>query len=161
MKMTKREKRLADLRRKIARREKDRELGIKLLVKAVTELPGLRKQEARMLAGWHRKEASPAVVAVPATHPTVHGESTPGAVATSDDLKIPDFLLRQQERSAQAEADVQARAEIKAQQAAEKKRKDARRIEKLKVAQEIKHAELTGQRRKMPLSGRAALDALK
>jgi len=54
--MTKREKRLRDLRNKIARTEAQREAAIKMLVKAVTILPTLRKQEARMSAGWHRKE---------------------------------------------------------------------------------------------------------
>jgi hypothetical protein len=160
--MTKREKRLQDLRRKIARRERDRELGIKLLVKAATELPVLRKQEARLSAGWHLK---PKPVPKPADDLQSFAEkmvAAAEAVINNDDgLDIPDYLRRQQERSVQAEADVQARAEIMAQQAAEKKRKADITKQKRAIKEEVRHAELTGQRRKMPLSGKEALAAVR
>jgi hypothetical protein len=81
-------------------------------------------------------------------------------VEPTQDDDIPGFLRRGM-AAQKAVDDITARAEIEAAQATEKKRKDARRIEKIKIVQEIKDAELTGKRRKMPLAGRAALDALK
>lgn len=149
--MTKREKRLQDLRRKINRMERDRELGIKLLVKAVMALPALRKQEARLSAGWHPK---PTI-----TDEAIRTELLPGLMAVErkpvpDD--IPTFLDR-----TNSDKDAAARTEIKAQQEAEKKHKAERRIAKLKIGQETKHAELTGQRRKMPLTGKDALAAIR
>lgn len=70
---------------------------------------------------------------------------------------IPTFL----DRTAGNDKDAAARAEIEAQQAAQKKAKAERRIKKLKIGQETKHAELTGQRRKMPLTGKDALAAIR
>lgn len=170
--MTKREKRLQDLRRKINRMERDRELGIKLLVKAVTMLPGLRKEEARLVSTLLRAPAPRARVAEhpvprPSEHVAQNGgtpDDTPAPVKNdasakplgrdADDDDIPSFL----ERGMRAQTAVN---EIMAEQEADRKRKAKRRIEKLKISQEVKHAELTGQRRRMPLTGRAALDALK
>jgi hypothetical protein len=92
----------------------------------------------------------------PVEHPKVEARETKLADdLVGDGLDIPPLLDRTSSK------DEAARAEIKAQQEAEKKRKAQRRIEKLKIGQEIKHAELTGQRRKMPLTGREALAAIR
>lgn len=166
--MTKREKRLQDLRRKINRMERDRELGIKLLVKAVTALPALRKQEARLSAGWHPKptitdemvriELLPGLMAVEQKpDPLAAWPVPPPADYRARQEDIPTFL----DRTGGKDKDAKARAEIKAAQAEEKKRKVGRRIAKLKIGQETKHAELTGQRRKMPLAGKEALAAIR
>jgi hypothetical protein len=178
--MTKREKRLRDLRNKIARYEATREAAIKQLVRTVTELPKLRKEEARLSSSLLRRPVPDAsVLKHPVARPADHVAEDRGA---PDDAPIPveddtsnevlvddpngrgdgfDIPAEFRRTSAGADKDAEARAQIQAEQAAEKKRKDALRIKKLRIAQEIKHAELTGQRRKMPLTGRAALDALK
>ena len=58
--MTKREKRLYALQRKVARLEAQREYGIKLLVKAVMELPNARKQVDRLRLNLFRHPVSDA-----------------------------------------------------------------------------------------------------
>lgn len=188
MKETTREKKLRDVRNRIARLEAQRESAIAMLVRAETQLPALRKEARRraetILA---RPSLLPASVQHPAKAPPVHvpeDRSVPKDVPTPKDEPsaeprrsdaqqdlpdLPEFLRRGQAAQAAVskaiqaghDKDAQARAEITAQQEAEKKAKTARRIEKLKIQQEVKQADLTGARRKMPLTGRAALDALK
>jgi hypothetical protein len=63
-------------------------------------------------------------------------------VVEEDHDDLPTFLDRTSKK------DEEARAEIKAEQEADKKRKTERRLAKLKIGQEIKQAELTGQRRR-------------
>jgi len=63
---------------------------------------------------------------------------------------IPAFLQRDRE----------AAEMVRAEQDVDRKRKAERSAEKREIVREVRDAELTGKRRKMPLSGRAALEAL-
>ena len=127
------------------------------LRRAVTMIDKLEKQ---------RKRA--AVRASPPAHPTVHSETTLGTVppsrvitdmreitaapkpepvkAAEIDTEIPAFLKR-------AKLDPVAE-QIKAEQAETKKKKAAGRIAKMK-------AKKSGETKKMPLTGKAALDAIR
>lgn len=156
--MTKREKRLRDLRRTIASWETRREAAIRTLVRSETQLPLLRKRAARMV-GLLLKAGTPVEPTI--TDEMIRTELLPGLMAVGDkpapeEDDLPEFLDRTGK-----DKDDEARAEIKAEQEADKKRKAERRIAKLKISQETKHAELTGQRRKMPLTGKEALAAIR
>lgn len=174
--MTKREKGLQKLRNQIARLEASREAAIKMLVKAEVQLPKLGNRLRRLTARNRKKElALGYIVTRQAVEKKLYAEEPePKAMTyeirpqdgngnidrqlvtapTPQDDDIPSFL----ERGMKAQAAVD---EIVAEQAAEKKRKAERRIAKLKISQEVKHAELTGQRRKMPLTGKDAMAALR
>lgn len=175
--MTKREKRLADLRRKIKRLERDRELGIRLLVKAVTQLPALYKQEAKQAAGWHKKSEGVNLpvpgagvaqdpLPAPAQHvandrsgvddtPSVQEQPSAEPLAGElDELEIPSYLKRSPlDRNVAEAAYAVANAHNKIPTEEQKKLVAA---EKRKVREEHKRALLTGQKRKAPLTGRAA-----
>jgi hypothetical protein len=129
--MTKREKRLIDLRNRIARMEAGREAAIKMLVKAETVLPGLHKQLNRM--EQHKR----------ITKKMIREELVPGLMAVGtmpdDGLDIPPELDRN--RKLQAMADPKT-----------KEKKAERRV----VEKEHREAELRGQKRKWPATGRAA-----
>jgi len=71
---------------------------------------------------------------------------------------LPNFLRRQQERQAEAEHSVEERHR-KLQAMADPKTKE-KKAERRAVEKEIRQAEITGKRRKMPLTGRAALAAM-
>jgi len=167
--MTKREKALRDVRNKIARFEASREAAIKMLVKAELQLPILRKQ-AKRLAGYllshpvadarkienplpapahHITEDRSAAMDVPAPIEDNAGDK-PLAAQPDDGLDIPTYLKR----------DVYEAAKRIASGNGTKADKAKVRIEKMKVGQEKKEAELTGKRRRMPLTGKAALDEI-
>jgi hypothetical protein len=125
----------------------------------MTALDKLEKQKARLL----KAAKAPTVkvvtfepmfegavpVSVPA-YPTVDSETTLGTLppvnVARDDLGIPDFLRRQ----GRTDADIAAADAIKAEQAAVAKAKAAGRFAKIK-------AKKSGETRKMPLTGKAAL----
>jgi hypothetical protein len=110
-----------------------------------------------------------AVPVSPPAYPTVDSETTLGTLppvsvadeadritmaraglaGSHDDLGIPAFLRRQ----GRTDADVAAAEAIKAEQAAVSKAKAAGRIAKMK-------AKKSGETRKMPLTGKAALDLI-
>lgn len=143
------------------------------LKRTMTALDKLKKQRARLLktatvktvvfephieviepTPVHRVARIAVPVSVPA-YPTVDSETTLGTLppvnvaraglaGSHDDLGIPDFLRRQ------TDADVAAANAIKAEQAAVAKAKAQGRIAKMK-------AKKSGETRKMPLTGKAAL----
>lgn len=173
------------LHRAIAAWEKRQESAVLMLRKSAEMLVKLRRQRARLLKRTtvESKISDELITSVaetlaagptardvvwPSGKPVQAGDLEPGStieievetgiVTTIEppvDDDIPTFLDRTGE-----DKDAAARAEIEAQQAANKKRKAERHAAKRKINQETKHAELTGQRRKMPLSGRAALAAI-
>ena len=151
--MTKREKELHKLRNQIARLEASREAAIKMLVKAEVQLPKLGNRLRRLTARDRKLMEQEVALGYITTRQAVE-ENVIKQAAPEDDDDLPTFLDRTRK-------DEEARAEIKAEQDADKKRKAERRIAKLKISQEIKHAELTGQRRKMPLTGKEALAAIR
>jgi len=126
----------------LERSRKRREDLIKSLVRCELLIPKLERKARRLGAPPKVKASQPEPAPVlPTIEPEVAADG------------IPDFLRRS--------ADDEAAAEIRAQQDAEKKRKAERSAEKRKINAEVRHAELTGKRRKMPLSGREALAAIR
>ena len=135
------------------------------LKRTMTALDKLKKQRARLLKAAPTVPASTLVAAVKGhiartvtvraslpAHPTVDSETTlgtgPSSKPTTDDdkLDIPGFLRRQ----GPSDADKAAADKLKAEQAATKKAKAQGRIATMK-------AKKSGETRKMPLTGKAAL----
>jgi hypothetical protein len=139
------------LNRAIEAWEKRQEGAVLMLRKSAEMLVKLRRQRRRML----ERDTKQAVAKPSNPADPLAAWPVPPPADYRPDEDIPTFLDRTGE-----EKDAAARAEIAAEQATQKKRKAERRIAKLKIGQETKHAELTGQRRKMPLSGKAALAAI-
>lgn len=142
---------------KIAKLKAAREAAIKTIVRVETTLPKFERELARRERGVPERAVADDLVAsmrepAAALSPEILAE----AKATADLPDIPAFLVRTGD-----DKDAAARAEIKEQQATDKKRKAERRIAKLKVGQDTKRAELTGQRRRMPLTGKEALAAIR
>lgn len=143
------------LNRQIEGWERKQEGAVIMLRKSAEMLLDLRRQRRRML----ERETKKALAARPdegqrfGPDEAIKSPTDVRPPKTDDDW--PSFLDRPGK-----DKDAAARAEIEAEQAEQKKAKADRRIKKLKIGQETKHAELTGQRRKMPLTGKAALDAI-
>lgn len=85
--------------------------------------------------------------------------AAPPLPPTKDDLDIPDYLARDS-REKPTSKDAEAAAEIKAQIAEKKKQAAERAVLKRKIKREMVQADLTGQTRRMPLEGKAALAAI-
>ena len=161
--MTKRQKELQKLRNQIARLETNRVAAIRLLVKAEVQLPGLHKRAKRLSDALLRREAEIRRLSQlgpakdedeKATRRQLDAEVTAAAEPEPED-DIPAWLDRTNDK------DAAARAEILAQHEADKKRKAEVSAEKRQIKKEELEAELTGKRRKMPLTGKAALAAIK
>jgi len=136
------------------------------LKRTMNALDKLEKQKARLLKAAKAPTVKTvtfepmfedAVPVSPPAYPTVDSETTLGALppvniaraglaGSHDDLGIPDFLRRQ----GRTDADVAAAEAIKVEQAAVAKAKASGRIAKMK-------AKKSGETRKMPLTGKAAL----
>jgi len=123
------------------------------LKRAMTAIDKLEKQRKRLIKGATVRASVPA-------YPTVDSETALGTVPPPDlaiapplakavvkeiDTSIPSFLRRSPDPVAEA---------IKVEQAETKRLKASGRIAKLKAKQ-------SGETRKMPLSGRAALAAIR
>jgi predicted nucleic acid-binding Zn-ribbon protein len=142
------------------------------LKRTMTALDKLEKQKARLLKAAKAPTVKTvtfepmfedAVPVSPPAYPTVDSETTLGTLppvtvaragpaGSHDDLGIPEFLRRGQ--AAQAAVDDAIAAEkIRAEQAATKKAKAQGRIATMK-------AKKSGETRKMPLTGKAALDLI-
>jgi hypothetical protein len=147
--MTKREKELQSLRNRIKRLEKLRDQAIRDLVMTETRLPALRKKALRLVdAVLKRETAQLRQSAVPEAlklQPREDAEAEVTATAPADDgLDIPAVLDRN--RQLQSLPDPRTK----------EKNAERRIVEKQK-----REAELTGKTRKMPLTGKAALDAIR
>jgi hypothetical protein len=156
--MTKREKELQSLRNRIKRLEKIRDQAIRDLVMTETRLPALRKKALRLVeAVLKRRFAVPEEFKV---QPKESAEAEVTATAPADDgLDIPEYLKRQyEERSKEAERiEERARRLLTLPDPRTKEKKAQRRA----VEKEKREAELRGKTRKMPLTGKAALDAIR
>lgn len=165
--MTKREKRLQYVRNRIKRLEKDQHSAIKMLVHAYLQLPELRKEEGRLetVLAKRRGEVPPSRMMddgtiVPDTTPVyVQEEPEP----KDDGLDIPEKFRRNAGApTVKPEVYEAAKAVANAHNAPPTpEQKKLVEKEKRKVKEEHKHALLTGQKRKWPVSGRAALAQLK
>jgi len=130
---------------KIARLKAAREAAIKTIVRVETSLPKFERELARRERGVPERAVADDLVAsmrepvVQPLSPAVLAE----AKATADEPDIPDFLVRQ---AAPPPALVDP---------AERKREKSRvRIEKLKAKQR-------GDTKRMPLQGKAAIEAIR
>jgi hypothetical protein len=134
-----------------------RDACLERIVKLEIKLKDLRRLEARQAKALARPKPAPAPTPAPA--PATQPVATPAPPSgDAGEPGVPLFL----DRAKQAEAkDAAARERIAAEQAATKKAKTHTRLEKMKVRQEVKHAQLTGQTRKMPLTGRAAMEFIR
>lgn len=114
------------------------------LKRAVNTIDKLQKRRKRVVAKAER--VAPPGAAKPKFIETVMRETTGIPDLKVPDTSIPDFLKRTK--------DDEVADQIKAEQAAIKKAKAAGRIAKMKAKQR-------GDLKKMPLTGRAALDAIR
>lgn len=181
---TKREKRLSYVRNRIKRMEKDRELGIKLLVRSTLELPVLRKEEARLMTTLLKRQAPPPIPGIKEAapmgmvndgEPMVPPEDVKdGLIAAGhwpkvdDDLGIPGFLRRGMAAQKAVDAAIEAHVYEAAHAVANahnapptEEQKKLVAQEKRKVKEEHRQALLTGKKRKWPATGKAALAQLK
>ena len=173
MKETKLQRDIRLLRAQVARLEMQRNGALAALVNAEIKLPGLRKTLDRLRLRQHLKLNSrplpdPGVaqdpVAVPAAHVAQDGappadvpavvEDKTGDKPLRDELEIPSYLKRSPLAPEVAQAAYAvANAHNKTPTPEQKKLVAA---EKRKVKDEHKQAELTGAKRKAPLTGREA-----
>jgi hypothetical protein len=138
-KLSLRERRYKALLAKIARLTRERNKAIKTLVRAENALPRLERAARRMEFPTVRAKAAAAPPAPP---------SAP--IASDEVPDLPSFLDR---RLTGDERDELARREILAEQEGRKRNKARSRIEKLKAKKD-------GSARRMPLTGKAALEAI-
>lgn len=143
--MTKREKRLQYVRNRIKRLEKDQKLAIKLLVHSYLQLPELRKEEGRLETILAKRKGEVPPAPKPNPFPFDGNADDPDPEPPKDDdLEIPAALDRN--RKLQAMADPKT-----------KEKKAERRV----IEKEKREADLRGQTRKWPATGKDALNALK
>ncbi len=121
------------------------------LKRAMTMLDKLEKKQKRLERKLTQPEPMPA--------PPVPKVTTAYEIVEDDpaDDDIPGFL---RVRTAEVQAEVRA-AEVQAEVDAEKKRKADLAAKKRAIKQEHVQAELTGKRRRMPLTGKDALAAIR
>lgn len=175
MNMKTRQENLRKLRNRINHLEAQREAAIKTLVKTETALPSLRKQ-AKRLVDYLLAEELRALQPTPyldedlkldegaaAGRPDTAPPSEPADSLKEDGLDIPSYLKRATPAGMVSDGpdDADARDYNRRLAAMADPRTPEKKAERKVVAQEIRHAELTGKRRKMPLSGKAALDAIR
>jgi uncharacterized sporulation protein YeaH/YhbH (DUF444 family) len=185
---TKREKQLRDLTNKIARMAAHREAAIKTLVRVETSLPKLRRQLDRLRIAIFRATqvesphhldpiAAPAEIGdeplpMPAEREAQDGRSQDNDVVLQNDAGtkggagdldehggIPTFLRRGQAAQAAADA-VLSETSRKLAALPDPKAPELKATRKI-VEQQKREAELTGKRRKVPLCGQAAIDAIR
>jgi hypothetical protein len=150
--MTKREKEQQSLRQRINRLEKLRDQAIRDLVRTETLLPVLRKRYKKLTDRLLARETKEIAASYTIYKAMEEGKKTeaavpaaaPGPSQKDDGLDIPKELDRS--RRLQTLPDPRA------------KEKNA---ERRAVEREVREAELTGKRRKLPPTGKAALDAIR
>jgi hypothetical protein len=160
------EKRHREINNSLARAQAQREAMIAGLIRAEARLKEMQRARQRLDKAIAKPKPEPVTKpALPEGKPlsadlvkqVTEAIGHPPVKAALDDA-IPAFLDR---RSVAQKKDDEARERIERDNAERKTAKAKQRIEKLKVRQEIKHAALTGELRKMPLTGRAALDKIR
>lgn len=143
------------LNRAIERWERKQDAAVVMLRKSAEELLKLRRKRKRTL----EKNTADFLAKRKATQP----ESPPSCApaqndVTSSDGGIPAFLRRGQ--AAQAAADTAIDEATRKLGALPDPRSKERKAQRREVEREVRQAEITGKRRRMPLQGKAALDAI-
>jgi hypothetical protein len=163
--MTKREKDLQLLRNRILRLEKIRDQAIRDLVIAETRLPTLRKQAKRLadrtlaamrqVAPMGMVSDGPDDIAAREFNRELMAATQVESAGGEDDGGIPTFLRRGQ--AAQAAADAAISEAARKLAALPDPRAPERKAVRKEVEKQVRQAELTGKRRKLPLTGKQAL----
>lgn len=145
-----RERRYQDTLKTIERAKGRRDAAIRMLIRYEILIPKLERK-ARRLGAPSPSRSSRSLNETP-----TQVESLPTIEPKIEADGIPDFLQRgvAAQQAAQT-AIVQAEVDLA------KKRKADLAAEKRKIKEEVRKAELTGQRRKLPLSGKDALAAIR
>jgi len=147
------ERRHAELSKKLARAIAHRDDMLHKLIKAEGNLDKLRRQVRR----YEKLTASSKPTTMPTPSPTPSPSPTPMppvevAPPAGDSLDIPGFLARDPKADAAAR-DAKAREQIAADIAERKRAKSRGRVERMK-------AKKSGDAKRMPLTGKAALAAI-
>lgn len=151
------ERRHQELITKIERALRQRDEAIGALVKIGGRLAWLQKQARRYEKLTAKPKATEPVAAAPQPKPAPEPDPTLrlGVLGPTpkpaDDLDIPGFLQRKREGDRK---DAEARAAIEAEQASRKQAKARVRIDDMKAKQR-------GDTKRMPLTGKAALEAIR
>lgn len=151
-----RERRRQQAVKDLARLEAQRDTALDKLARIAAKLKAVRRSVER----YDRTPVptavtptAPATVEPPAP-PPASPTAAPAPASGSLDLEVPDFLKRGGSIADKTPADLAAMAAIEAEQASRRTAKSRARIAKLK-------ADKAGERRRMPLEGRAALDKIR
>jgi len=140
---------------KLAKNAEDMERWLRKLVRAANEVDRLRRERKRLLKPQPLpKEATD----LPSDPLPTFAPSPPTPPEKAADLDIPDYLKRKREGDAK---DAAFKAKLTAEIAETSKAKTERAKKKRAINKETLDAELTGKRRAMPLTGKAALDAIR
>jgi len=132
-------------RMRLRAKEEERKLEPDTLAQDPPVWPALERERAKEAAGSPGKsEPAPEIDVAARKVPTLSGN-----IAVKDD-GIPDYLRRDQI----------AREKIESELAAAKKAKADKAAKRRKIKAEMVKADLSGQTRRMPLEGRAALAAI-
>jgi multidrug resistance efflux pump len=141
-----RETRMAATRAQLDRLTEHREATIARLIKLDAKVKTARRQLAR----YEKLAAQPAKPKPEL--PTLHIPYVPPVERLIEaEVGIPTFLQRKAEGDRK---DAEARAQIQAEQAAGKRKKSLARVGKVL-------ADKSGERKRMPLTGKAALEAIR
>lgn len=150
-----RETRMAATRAQLDRLTEQREETIARLIRLDAKVKAARRQLARyekLAAQPPKPKPEPKVEVKPEPKKPVSDVTDISmSEMRGDDLRIPDFLQRKAEGDRK---DAEAKAQILAEQAAGKRKKSLARVGKIL-------ADKSGESRKMPLTGKAALAAIR
>jgi len=145
------------LNRAIERWQQKQEGAVIMLRKSAEMLAKLHRQRRRMLATIPRPPRD--LDQIPAVQEIIEAAMPTSASKGDDDGGIPEFLRRGQAAQDAVDAEVD-KANRRLQAMADPRTKE-KRAERRAVEREKREADLRGKTRKMPLTGKAALDAIK
>lgn len=127
---------------------------LKRAVTAIDKLEKAKRRAARADVESVIKNAPPPPRPEPEAAPAATPAPAPAPLPPTEDLGIPSFLMRAGPIGSKTPADLEAIKAIEEEQEARKKAKTSGRIAKLK-------ADKAGERKAMPLTGKAALARIK
>jgi len=180
--MTKREKELQGLRHRINRLEKLRDQAIRDLVMTESRLPALRKRHKQLTDTLLRRETAklrPTITDEQIKHELFPGLAAVGEqfIRESASMGACDYPTPPAKKEAPVPADAPVMTKPSEQndgldvpeyldrsrrlQTLPDPKTKEKKAERRAVEREVQQADLTGKRRKMPLTGKAAFDAIR
>jgi hypothetical protein len=165
--MTKREKEQLSLRHRIKRLEKLRDQAIRDLVMTENRLPALRKRHKQLTDRLLAKETNEiglgyAITSKAITSKSIREELFHGLAAVGDkteaEVPAPAPVASQKDDGLDIPKELDRSRQL---QTLPDPRTKEKKAERRAVEREVRDRELTGKRRKMPLTGKAALDAVR